>query len=105
MKNSMILFVGVGLLLAMGAGAADVYLTDLDISKTKQGWKEAARDFNLLGQRLKVADQVYTNGMATHSLSELYVDLLGARRFIAAAGVDDSCDKGDKRMVFQVIGG
>jgi len=100
----MILFVGVGLLWAMGAGAADVYLTDLDISKTKQGWKEAARDFNLLGQRLKVADQVYTNGMATHSLSELYVDLLGARRFIAAAGVDDSCDKGDKRMVFQVIG-
>ena len=104
MKKNRVLFVGAALLLATGAGAGDVYLTDLDISKTKQGWKEAARDFNLLGRRLKVADQVYTNGMATHSLSELYVDLRGARRFIAEAGVDDTCDQGDKRMVFQVIG-
>jgi beta-galactosidase len=90
-------------LLAAGACAADVYLTELDIAKTKQGWKEPARDFNLLGSRLKVADQVYTNGLATHSPSALYVELRGARRFLAEVAVDDTSDQADKRLVFQVI--
>jgi beta-galactosidase len=95
---------GIALSLALGASAAEVNLTDLDISKTRQGWKEAARDFNLLGYRLKVADQVYTNGMATHSPSELYIDLRGATRLLAEVAVDDTSDQPDKRMVFQVIG-
>ncbi len=90
-------------LMATGACAADVYLTALDISKTKQGWKKPARDFNLLGSRLKVAEQVYTNGLATHSPSELYVELCGARRFLAEVAVDDTSDQADKRLVFQVI--
>ena len=65
------------------AGAGEVWLSQLDIGKTRQGWKEAARDFNLHGRRLSVAGQTYTNGVATHSLSELYVELRGATRFIA----------------------
>ncbi len=93
-----------GVALALGASAAEVYLTGLDISKTTQGWKEAARDFNLLGYRLKVADQAYTNGMATHAPSELYVELRGATRFLADVAVDDTSDQPDKRVVFQVIG-
>ncbi|MDX9867454.1 MAG: glycoside hydrolase family 2 TIM barrel-domain containing protein [Kiritimatiellia bacterium] len=92
------------LLLGAGAGAAEVYLTDLDISKTRQGWKEAARDFNLLGSRLRAAGRSYTNGMATCSPSELYVDLAGARRFLAEVAVDDAGDRPDARLVFQVIG-
>ena len=91
-------------LLAAGTYASEVFLTDLDISKTKQGWKEPARDFNLLGRRLMVADQVYANGLATHSISELYVELRGARRFQAEVAVDDTSDQADKRLVFQVIG-
>jgi beta-galactosidase len=91
-------------LLAAGASAAEVYLTDLDISKTKQEWKEAARDFNLLGYRLRVADRVFTNGMATHAASELYVELRGAHRFLAEVGVDDTSDHPESRSVFQVIG-
>jgi len=83
--------------------AAEVALTSLDVTKTKQGWKEPGRDFNLLGYRLKVADQAYTNGLATHSPSELYVELRGASRFRAEAGVDDTSDQPDKKMVFQVI--
>ncbi len=90
--------------LLSGAFAREVSLSDLDISKTRQGWKEPARDFNLLGKRLSVAGQVYTNGMATHSTSELYVALRGARRFLAEVGVDDTSDQKEKRMVFQVIG-
>jgi len=93
----------IGVFCAATASAGEVWLSQLDISKTRQGWKEAARDFNLLGRRLSVAGQTYTNGVATHSLSELYVELRGATRFIAEAGVDDSSDQADKRMVFQVI--
>ena len=103
MKKMMVAWAGGLALLATGACAAEVYLTGLDISKTKQGWKEPARDFNLLGSRLKVADQVYTNGLATHSTSELYVELCGARRFLAEVAVDDTSDQGEKRLVFQVI--
>ena len=97
-------FAGIWMLLAVGAGAAEVYLTQLDITKTKQGWKEAARDFNLTGKRLTVAGQVFTNGLATHSPSELYVKLCGAKRFLAEVAVDDTSDQKDKRVVFQVIG-
>lgn len=93
----------IGVFCAATASAGEVWLSQLDISKTRQGWKEAARDFNLLGRRLSVAGQTYTNGVATHSLSELCVELRGATRFIAEAGVDDSSDQADKRMVFQVI--
>jgi beta-galactosidase len=95
--------IGAVVLAAAAAGAGDVCLSELDISKTRQGWKEAARDFNLHGRRLSVAGQVYTNGVATHALSELYVELRGATRFVAEAGVDDTSDQPDKRMVFQVI--
>ena len=104
MKKMVAVCMGAALSLALGASAAEVYLTELDISKTRQGWKEAAKDFNLLGHRLKVAGLSFTNGMATHSLSELYVNLRGARRFQALAGVDDTSDQPDRRMVFQVIG-
>jgi len=104
MKRAWLMSFCFGGLLLSGAFGREVYLSDLDISKTKQGWKEPARDFNLLGKRLSVAGQVYTNGMATHSPSELYVSLRGARRFLAEVGVDNTSDQPDKRMVFQVIG-
>lgn len=103
MKNTLATWAGGLVLLATGASAADVYLTELDVSKTKQGWKEAACNFNLLGSRLKVAGQVYTNGLATHSPSELTVSLNGARRFLADVALDDTSDQPDKRAVFQVI--
>ncbi|MDR2850392.1 MAG: NPCBM/NEW2 domain-containing protein, partial [Verrucomicrobiota bacterium] len=90
-------------LLALPSLAADVPLSSLDIAKTTQGWKEAARDANLLGGRLSVAGQVYANGVATHTTSELYVALRGATRFTAEVGVDDTSDQSDKRLVFQVI--
>jgi beta-galactosidase len=90
-------------LLAGAVGAGEVYLSGLDISKTRQGWREAARDANLLGKKLSVAGQTYTNGVATHSVSELYVELRGAARFTAEVGVDDTSDQPDKRVVFQVI--
>ncbi|MDD4102541.1 MAG: NPCBM/NEW2 domain-containing protein, partial [Kiritimatiellae bacterium] len=104
MKKSAFRIVALALLAtASGVTAAEVYLHDLDISKTRQGWKTASRDLNLFGKKLQVAGQTYTNGMATHSPSELYVELRGARRFCAKVGVDDTSDQADKKMVFQVI--
>ena len=88
----------------MGACAGEVYLTQLDIAKTRQPWREPARDFNLLGKRLSAAGQTYTNGLATHAPSELYVELRGARRFRADVAVDDTGDHPKNRLVFQVIG-
>lgn len=105
MKKSVFRIVALALLAAAAeVTAAEVYLHDLDISKTRQGWKTASRDLNLFGKQLQVAGQTYTNGMATHSPSELYVELRGARRFRAEVGVDDTSDQADKKMVFQVIG-
>jgi len=104
MKKRMAAGAWVWLLAVAGACANDVYLTDLDISKTRQGWKEAARDFNLLGRRMKVAGQTYTNGMATCSPSELYIELRGAQRFLADVAVDDTGDQPHNYLVFQVIG-
>jgi len=104
MNTSIGTVLGICGLFAAGAGAAEVYLSELDVAKTRQEWKEAARDFNLLGSRLKVAGQTYTNGVATHATSELYVELRGAQRFIAEVGADDTSDQPDKRMVFQVLG-
>lgn len=97
--------IGTALLLFAVAdvSAVDVYLCELDISKTRQGWKTASRDLNLFGKNLQVAGQVYTNGMATHAPSELYVELRGARRFRGEVGVDDSGNQPDKKMVFQVL--
>ena len=103
MKKAKAAWAGGLALLSLGASAASVNLTALDIAKTQQGWKEPARDFNLLGRRLKVANQVYTNGLATHAPSELYVELRGARRFQAEVAVDDTSDHPEARSVFQVI--
>ena len=93
-----------GTLLALTAvaQAAEVSLSDLDISKTKQGWREPARDFNLFGKRLSVAGKTYQTGLATHANSTLYVRLNGATRFQALAGVDDTRDQPGK-LRFQVI--
>ena len=93
-----------GTLLALTAvaQAAEVSLSDLDISKTKQGWREPARDFNLFGKRLSVAGKTFQTGLATHANSTLYVRLNGATRFQALAGVDDTRDQPGK-LRFQVI--
>ncbi|MBQ9431338.1 MAG: NPCBM/NEW2 domain-containing protein [Kiritimatiellae bacterium] len=79
-----------------------VPLTDLDISKTRQGWKEAKRDANLFGEKLQVAGKAYASGMSTHAESELYVRLNGATRFQALVGVDDTRNRPGK-LVFQVL--
>ncbi|MBP5320815.1 MAG: NPCBM/NEW2 domain-containing protein, partial [Kiritimatiellae bacterium] len=93
---------GIVAAVAASAGAAEVSLSDLDISKTKQGWREPARDFNLFGKRLSVAGKTYQTGLATHADSVLYVRLNGATRFQALAGVDDTRDQPGK-LRFQVI--
>lgn len=105
MGNKVNSLIGCMVLLAvMSTCGKEVSLVELDISKTKQASKEAARNFNLTGSRMRVAGCVYTNGMATCASSELYIALHGATRFEAEVGVDDTSLHPEKRVVFQVIG-
>lgn len=83
---------------------AEIPIGDLDISKTRQGEREPARDFNLFGRRLRVAGREYGKGLATCAPSELFVRLNGAGRFKALCAMDDTSDVPSSRAVFQVIG-
>ena len=77
------------------AGAAEkVWLSDLDISKTMQGWGDAQRDQSVDGNRLRIAGQAFEKGLGTHADSLLYIQLDGgSRRFTALVGVDDEAGR------------
>ncbi len=67
-----------------------VWLSDLDISKTQQGWQHARKDLSVDGNPLKIAGRTFERGVGTHADSMLYVELNGgSSRFNAMVGVDD----------------
>jgi len=67
-----------------------VWLSDLDIRKTQQGWEHARKDLSVDGQPLKIAGRAFEKGLGTHADSVLYVELNGgSTRFHAWVGVDD----------------
>jgi len=67
-----------------------VPLSDLDISKTQQGWGSPRKDLSVDGNPLRIGGQTFKRGLGTHADSLLYVQLDGgSRRFTATVGVDD----------------
>jgi alpha-galactosidase len=67
-----------------------VWLSDLDISKTQQGWGSARKDLSVDGNPLRIGGQAFKKGLGTHADSILYVQLDGgSRKFNAMVGVDD----------------
>jgi alpha-galactosidase len=67
-----------------------VWLSDLDIGKTQQGWEHARKDLSVDGNPLKIAGRAFEKGLGTHADSLLYVELNGgSARFNAWVGVDD----------------
>lgn len=67
-----------------------VWLSDLDIGKTQQGWEHARKDLSVDGNPLKIAGRAFEKGLGTHADSLLYVELNGgSTRFNAWVGVDD----------------
>ena len=72
-----------------GTGAK-VWLSDLDVSKTQQGWEQARKDLSVDGHSLRIAGRTFERGVGTHADSLLYVELNGgSTRFHAWVGVDD----------------
>jgi len=67
-----------------------VWLSDLDISKTQQGWQQARKDLSVDGNPLKIAGRTFERGVGTHADSVLTIELNGgSSRFHAMVGVDD----------------
>lgn len=71
-----------------------VWLSDLDISKTQQGWGEPQKDRSVDGNALRIAGRSFDRGLGTHADSALYVRLAGgSTRFTALVGLDDEAGR------------
>ncbi len=67
-----------------------VWLSDLDISKTQQGWGSPQKDKSVDGNPLRIDGETFDRGLGTHADSALYIDLAGgSTRFTARVGLDD----------------
>jgi len=80
--------------LAQAGAAEKVWLADLDIGRTMQGWGQAQKNRSVDGNPLRIAGQTYEKGLGTHADSLLYVKLDGgSTRFTAMVGVDDEAGR------------
>lgn len=71
-----------------------VWLSDLDISKTQQGWGEPEKNKSVDGNALRIAGRSFDRGLGTHADSALYVKLAGgSTRFTAMVGLDDEAGR------------
>jgi alpha-galactosidase len=104
-RHHFFLWAGFGLALALKLPAAEVVrLTDLDLSKMRQGWGKPQINRSIREQPLAIAGQKFTNGVGTHASSLLYIDLAGGTdRFQAAVGVDDAAN-GPATIDFKILG-
>lgn len=90
-----------GIVAASWAAAAEtttpgkkVWLSDLDISKTQQGWGDPQKDKSVDGNPLRIAGRTFDRGLGTHADSALYIKLAGgSRRFSAMVGLDDEAGR------------
>lgn len=70
--------------------AETVWLADLDITKTHQGWGSPHKNQAVDGHPLRIAGHAFDHGLGTHSVGSLLVNLKGGgTRFQASVGVDD----------------
>jgi beta-galactosidase len=81
----------------------NIALTSLDIKKGEQGWGKMGIGVSVEGKPLTIAGKIYPTGWGTHSKSDLYIKVEGAKRFSSWVGVDDET-AGAGTVNFQVIG-
>ncbi len=75
-------------------GPRRVWLSDLDIGKTQQGWGQPQKDKSVDGAALRIGGRTFERGLGTHADSILYIKLAGGtHRFTAHVGVDDEVDQ------------
>jgi len=87
------------------AAAAPVWLDELDLSKTEQGWGEPHKNQSVEGHALSLGGVTFQHGLGTHAESELRLDLKGGtEKFSASVGVDDEALNHPGSVEFSVIG-
>ena len=107
LSATLILLLTAGVALSMPAKATEtVFLSELDISKTRQDWGQPQADKSVDGKPLTIGGQKFEKGMGTHAISNLYIDLKdGGERFTASVGIDDEVNKAQvSSVVFRVLG-
>ena len=67
-----------------------VWLSDLDVSKTQQGWGQPHRNTSVDGNQMRIAGRQFEHGLGTHADSALYIQLDGrGRKLTGWVGIDD----------------
>ncbi len=90
---------------AAKVSATTVWLDDLDVSPTTQGWGDPHKNQSVDKHGLAIGGQSFARGLGTHADSVLYVNLNNAARtFSATVGVDDEVSKSSASIEFFVIG-
>ncbi len=85
--------------------AATIWLNDLDISQTSQGWGDPHKNKSVDNHDLNINGQKFEHGLGTHAESILYVNLNGgAKSFSASVGVDGEATNTAASIEFFVIG-
>ena len=87
------------------AVAEEVWLSQLDLSKIRQGWGEPHADQSLMEGPITIAGKTFERGVATHAKSVLWLELDGkVSEFLASVGVDDTAAGGNASVEFMVVG-
>ena len=93
------------MLAGMKAGAATVWLDDLNVSVATQGFGDPHKNQSVDGHALTIGGQTFARGFGTHAVSILYVSLnQGAETFSASVGVDGEVSNSPASVEFIVSG-
>ncbi|MCC6695673.1 MAG: NPCBM/NEW2 domain-containing protein [Candidatus Hydrogenedentes bacterium] len=109
MSSKSLVLVGVAVLsvhtITAHAVADEVWLSQLDLSKTQQGWGEPHADQSLMEGPISIAGKTFERGVATHAKSVLWLELDGkVSEFLASVGIDDTAAGGNASVEFMVLG-
>lgn len=87
------------------AATAAVRLTDLDVTQITSGWGTAQVNRTVDGNPLRIAGRTFTNGIGTHAVGGMVIQLAGqAETFRAWVGVDDEVAPKIGSVEFRVLG-
>jgi alpha-galactosidase len=90
---------------AGNVSAGTVWLDELDISATVQGWGTVHKDKSVEDHALTIGTAKFDRGMGTHAQSALYLNLKGGTdKFSASVGVDAEVGPDRGSVEFSVLG-
>jgi alpha-galactosidase len=88
-----------------------IYLHEMDLSNMETGWGSVQINQSVEGNPLSVGGQEYDNGVGTHAVSKMMIDLHGkGKNFYSLVGVDDESGEmasveffvlGDRQILWQ----